>query len=120
MTRLSLSPTRYSGCTILAALLGCGTGGSMNALVVPTPARGAPERFEPLDRSARLMPADTIIGSGCLSPMVDPRDEYQVRFTRAGGGVADYRVPDGRYGVGPGQLLRLECNSGRVLGVVRE
>ena len=109
-------------CITLLLLLttACGTGGSVNLGVTPKAAPGAPERFEPVNRADRLVPADTLAGSGCLSPMVDPRDGYQLRFERAAGGVADYPVPTGRYGVRPGELLRLECNSGRGVGRVGE
>jgi hypothetical protein len=34
------------------------------------------------------------------------------------GRVGDYAVPDGRYGVGANEALRLDCNTGRVIGVV--
>lgn len=58
----------------------------------------------------------------CRNPMVDPRDGTRltlVQSQRGGSGqVGDYRVPEGRYGVGTGELLRLDCGSGRPVGVV--
>ena len=54
----------------------------------------------------------------CRSPLVDPRDGTRLLMVRSTVESADYRVPPGRYGVGPGQLLRVECGSGRPLGVV--
>lgn len=57
-------------------------------------------------------------GSGeCRSPMVDPRDGTRIQLVRSSGGVGDYEVPTGRYGVGKGEVLRLDCGSGRALGV---
>jgi hypothetical protein len=32
---------------------------------------------------------------------------------------ADYSVPAGRYGVGSNELLRLDCNTGIPIGIVR-
>jgi hypothetical protein len=78
----------------------------------------APARFEPQNRALRLTPGDTIAGPGCVSPMVDPRDGTEVRFVFSTS-YGDYEVPAGRYGVGAGELLRLDCNTGRVIGLVR-
>ena len=77
-----------------------------------------PARFEPQNRALRLTPGDTIEGSGCVSPMVDPRDGTEVRFVFSTS-YGDYEVPAGRYGAGAGDLLRLDCNTGRVIGIVR-
>ena len=58
----------------------------------------------------------------CRNPMVDPRDGTRLTLVQSqrgeAGQVGDYRVPDGRYGVGAGELLRLDCGSGRAIGVV--
>ena len=78
----------------------------------------APGRFEPQNRTLRLMPGDTIAGPGCVSPMVDPRDGTEVRFVFSTS-YGDYEVPAGRYGAGAGELLRLDCNTGNVIGLVR-
>lgn len=59
---------------------------------------------------------------GCRSPMVDPRDGTRLILVQSGPGadgqVGDYRVPEGRYGVRAGELLRLDCGTGRAIGVV--
>jgi hypothetical protein len=81
------------------------------------PATDVPARFEPYDAALRLAPGDTIAGAGCVSPMVDPRDGTRVRFINATW-YGDYVVPAGRYGAREGEVLRLECNTGRVLGLV--
>jgi hypothetical protein len=51
--------------------------------------------------------------------MLDPRDGTELHFIRAALGVADYEAPAGHYGLGAKDLLRLECNTGKVLGVVQ-
>lgn len=100
----------------LVFLLGCASTGNWQLL--PTrPATDVPDRFEPIDRALRLTPGDTLAGRGCLSPLIDPRDGATIRFVRSAD-VGDYEAPSGRYGVGPEELLRIECNTGRVLGVV--
>ena len=112
---------RKSECLLVLiglASAGCSIGLSSGSGVV-RPAEDVPNHFEPKNPDARIMPADTIAGSGCLSPMVDPRDGTEIGFLRSDQEYADYAVPGRMYGVGTGELLRLECNTGRVLGVVR-
>ncbi len=88
----------------------------------------------PLDRAARpaddvpagflvvtpegLQPPDASSGA-CRNPMEDPRDETRLRLERSAEGLGDYAVPAGRYGVGAGELLRLDCRTGRVVGIVK-
>ena len=57
--------------------------------------------------------------SGCRSPLIDPRDGTRIVMLRSGADRGDYRVPDGRYGVGTDEALRVHCPTGRVVGVVR-
>lgn len=79
-----------------------------------TPARDAPAQFVTADGS--------LPENACRSPLTDPRDDTRIRLIRSGGATAgevgDYEVPGGRYGVGAGQLLRIDCSTGRPLGVV--
>jgi len=107
-------------CGVVAAVLvtACSIGMSGPGGVLRN-AENVPNHFEPKNPDARIIPPDTIAGSGCLSPMVDPRDGTEIGFLRSGDGYADYATPNGMYGVGRNELLRLECNTGRVLGVVR-
>jgi len=53
--------------------------------------------------------------------MVDPRNGDRLRLVRQPGGQqADYAVPVvGLYGVRGGELLRLNCTTGRPVGIVR-
>jgi hypothetical protein len=59
----------------------------------------------------------------CRSPMIDPRDQTRLRLVRSAvvGGAqrGDYEVPEGKYGVRAGELLRLDCESGESLGIVQ-
>ena len=104
---------------VMLSISGCFIGMSSGGGGVLRDAENVPNHFEPKDPDARIIPPDTIAGPGCLSPMVDPRDGTEVGFLRSGDGYADYAVPSGLYGVGRNELLRLECNTGKVVGVVR-
>jgi hypothetical protein len=79
------------------------------------PADDPPVRFETVDG---VMPED-----GCRSPMYDPRDRTALRLARSSQyGMTyrgDYEAPPGRYGVRPGELLRIDCSTGEVIGIVR-
>ena len=76
-------------------------------------ASDAPSAFSP--EGGAPLPA----GGACLSPLVDPRDETRITLARSVSSLGDYRVPEGRYGVGARELLRIDCATGRVVGIVR-
>ena len=112
---------RRSHVASLLVLAACGQGNS--GFPSPTPLRAGtdlPAQFEPPPGFGRLSLTDTISGNACLSPMRDPRNNSEIRMVRAANGQADYKVTDGRYGVGERQFLRLDCNTGRPLGIVEE
>jgi hypothetical protein len=78
-------------------------------------AHDTPARFTTVDG---VMPEDA-----CRTTIIDPRDQTSLRLARSAqhGMIyrGDYEVPDGRYGVGRGELLRVDCASGEVIGIVR-
>jgi hypothetical protein len=97
---------------------GCSSTSTTNANVdVVAKASGTPDHFKvgAWDLPTAKEPKS---GEGCRNPMVDPRDGTRLSLIRSAGGHGDYEVPAGRYGVGEGQLLRLECATGNVIGVV--
>jgi hypothetical protein len=59
----------------------------------------------------------------CRNPLIDPRDQTRLRLVRSAAfgdsQRGDYEVPQGRYGVGPRELLRIECATGQALGIVQ-
>lgn len=110
--------TRFLLGLALVALPACGLGGSMPPATSVRPASDLPGRFEPEDPTRRIQPGDTLVGSACWSPLLDPRDGTAIRFLRTDGPIGDYEVPAGRYGATPRTLLRVECNTGRPLGLV--
>lgn len=98
------------------------------ALVAPGCASSGPGRVV---RAAVDTPTHFLVGSfsgpetsepgpgpACRNPMVDPRDGTRLRLDSSMQGQGDYEVPAGRYGVGPGEWLRLDCSTGRAVGIV--
>ena len=69
--------------------------------------------------AAKCALADLPLSEIVRNPMIDPRDGTRIVLVRSSEGRGYYRVPVGRYGVHPGELLLLECGTGRVIGVVK-
>ncbi|MGE5748756.1 MAG: hypothetical protein ACM31F_02260 [Gemmatimonas sp.] len=120
MRRRRISFQRFMAlCSLGLAACASGGLGSFPDDSTVHPAQALPERFEPVAPATRVAPADTIAGNGCTSPLRDPRDGTLLRMERAIAPRADYSVPAGRYGVGSDELLRLDCNTGIPIGIVR-
>lgn len=116
---------------MVSALAGCAVGASSFATLPTRAASDVPERFVP------AAPPRTD-GPVCSSPLLDPRNDFAVVLERSGrvqtsagsrfdpgagadpGArlVGDYRVDEGRYGVRDGELLRVDCGTGRPIGIV--
>lgn len=121
MTRRS--PRALELTTLALLVAGCG-GGSFPSdhealLQVPTDV--------PLAFLAEVGPSNGL----CRNPLKDPRDDTALRLVRstyqpaegsrlAAGYRGDYRVSPGKYGVRPGELLRVDCITGRAIGIVPE
>jgi len=104
-----------AGALLLALLAaGCASDGSVRQQGATLPARDVPALFErgPVAAGTRAE------AGACWNPLVDPRDGASLRLVRSANGVGDYEPPAGRYGVGAGQLLRIECASGKTVGIV--
>jgi len=113
------SPTVTPLLTLLL-LAGCSThAGSMGSVIEQPAPVTAPLRFVPADSTRVVAPADTMAGDGCLSPMKDPVTGVQIILLRSESGLGDYLAPSGSYGLRDDQAIRLDCNTGRVLGIVR-
>jgi hypothetical protein len=96
---------RFAVPAALATAVACG--GGIDPLLQPTlrTADRAPDAF--------VLPA-------CQNPLFDPADRTELRLVRSAHGRGDYEVPNGKYGVREAELLRLECGSGRTVGVVKK
>ena len=107
------------GVAALGTACSAGGTGSMQSVIDSPPPVTAPHRFIPVDTAALLQPADTLAGEGCLNPMADPVTGIQITLYRSESGLGDYLPPSGAYGIRDGLLIRLECNTGEVVGIVR-
>lgn len=105
---------------MLTALAGTACASAMHDMTGPVLRRAtdAPVRFV-FDMAVDTALTDTIPGWGCRNPLLDPRDSTAITMSRSASGLADYAVPSGKYGVGQNELLRVECNTGLPLGIVR-
>lgn len=79
-----------------------------------------------VDRPASDIPGQFTLQNGtvnsnavCQSPLVDPRDKTVIQLTHADRGEGNYSVPPGKYGVGADEFLRVDCTTGRALGIVK-
>ena len=59
------------------------------------------------------------VPGSCKNPLIDPRDQTRIILVRSAEGRGYYRVPQGRYGVTSGELLLVECGTGRAMGIVK-
>lgn len=102
----------------MLALTACAGGGSMPSQASPPPL-SVPARFVPADSARIVAGADTTAGAGCLSPLLDPASGTRLILTRSESGVGDYEAPTGAFGLPDGKLIRIDCNTGRVVGIAR-
>lgn len=102
---------------LLAALLtGCATS-NLGENTPLRPVQNAPDRFLVGSFGGTSLEEPTP-GTGCRNPMVDPRDGTELQLVRSSEELGDYEVSQGRYGVGAGELIRLDCGTGDALGIV--
>ena len=64
-------------------------------------------------------PVEPQPGDTCRNLLVDPRDETRLTLIRSANGRGDYEPEPPRYGLKEGQLLRVDCATGRAVGVVK-
>ena len=111
---------RAARCALLAVLsIGCASQREIAVSGSPA-ARGLPDHFlvgAHTDPGFRQEPR---AGEGCRNPLVDPQDGTRLTLVRSSGGRGDYSVAAGRYNVGRRELLRVECATGRPVGIVRQ
>ena len=102
-----------------AALISLALSGACapNASNAIKPAMDAPTHF--LVRAPDGKSVEPTAGDACRNPMIDPRDGAYLILVRSAGGHGDYQVPVARYGVRKGELLRIECGTGLVVGIVK-
>ncbi|MGA7990451.1 MAG: hypothetical protein WCC53_03360 [Thermoanaerobaculia bacterium] len=101
----------------LLALAGCTTvRNDMSGPIVGVPL-DLPDHFM-VARSGLGRAEEPASGEGCRNPMVDPRDKTMLTLRRSAGGKGDYGVENEKYGVTSQQLLRIDCATGKAIGIV--
>lgn len=109
--------TSAIGAGMLLLLLGCGTTpntGTRSMTSIERQASDVPARFEAPSGVERT-------SNACVTPLTDPRDGTTIKLITSFGDkeVGDYSVPPGRYGVEENELLRINCRTGDIMGIVR-
>lgn len=106
--------------SILLMVAACGV--SQPWELTPRPARDLPEQFV-IDTS--VIPVPLSPEAGCVTRLLDPRDGTRLTLVRSTRRTAspeflgDYAVdPAGRYGGTTESLLRVDCMTGRAMGIV--
>jgi hypothetical protein len=134
-----MTVARRTGPFALVVLAACGGGAGGGS----TQWQGTPRPLASLPQSARFMPDAAFHGSGatlrtdaCLTHLIDPTNSVRLTLVRSVGGdaqaaaksagVSTNRNPQGdfstepqfQYGLRSGELLRVDCATGRALGAV--
>jgi hypothetical protein len=106
-------------------LAGCASGPDPMARPVVAEAKDLPDHFLVV-ATGLSQRAEPKAGEGCRNPMVDPRDGTALNLVRSKDGTGDYQVMNRefelktRYGVDSRHLLRIDCATGKALGIVSE
>ncbi|MGZ5380367.1 MAG: hypothetical protein ACXWFQ_00755 [Thermoanaerobaculia bacterium] len=107
----------------LVALAGCASSRSSMAGPVVAEAKNLPDHFM-VTVTGLAQKEEPKAGEGCRNPMVDPRNGTALNLMRSKNGTGDYQVLgqqyelDSTYGVDSRHLLRIDCATGKALGVV--
>jgi hypothetical protein len=110
---------------LVLALAGCAStsGKDMSGPVVGA-ALDAPDHFM-VARSGIGKFEEPKADGACRNPMVDPRNKTELLLRRSAGGKGDYGVDlgvygGGKYGMTTQQLLRIDCATGKAIGIVAQ
>lgn len=55
----------------------------------------------------------------CINTLIDPMDGTELILVHSRDGFGNYRVLGRKYGISKGELLRINCYTGEVIGIVR-
>jgi hypothetical protein len=132
-----MTVARGTSLFVLVGLAACGGGAGSGA----TNWQGTPRPLASIPQSARFMPDAAFHGSGtplstdrCLVHLIDPTNNTRLTLVRSVAGDAqaaaksagvrtnpqgDFSTePQFQYGLRSGELLRVDCATGRALGAV--
>jgi len=109
----------------IVAFAGCASGRGSMAGPVVAEAKDLPDHFV-VAASGLAGSEEPKPGEGCRNPMADPRYGTLLHLMRAKDGKGDYQVLNrdfelkAQYGVDSQHLLRLDCATGKALGIVNQ
>jgi hypothetical protein len=115
----------------VAVLAACASGGGSTGSATTGPANGAANR-ESYDLPDHFLVSVTGLaqaeeprpGEGCRNPLIDPRNSTALHLVRSKDGLGDYQVLDEqyavlpRYGADSRHYLRIDCATGKPVGIV--
>lgn len=105
------------------ALVACASGRGSMAGGIVAEAKDLPDHFM-VSLSGLSQREEPKAGEGCRNPIVDPRNGTELNLMRSKDGIGDYQVLGeqyslgSRYGVDPRHYLRVDCATGKGLGIV--
>ena len=105
------------GVLVMVSLAGCAA-----KLASPPPGSQGPAAADVPDHFMTWTaagPVEPQPGGTCRNPLVDPRDGTRLTLIRSADGRGDYEPEPLRYGLKEGQLLRVDCATGRAAEVVK-
>jgi hypothetical protein len=112
---------RVLGSRHIAVVLGCvalsAFSWNCSTMELWRPPMATPDHFLAVEGDGGGSPVEPVADGRCHSPLVDPSDGTRILMVRAENGYGDYVVPDGRYGVGKDDILRIQCSTGRPVGI---
>jgi hypothetical protein len=106
-----------------AALVACASGRGSMAGGIVAEAKDLPDHFMVSVSGVSRM-EEPKAGEGCRNPMVDPRNGTALNLMRSKDGAGDYQVLGeqyslgSHYGVDSRHYLRVDCATGKALGIV--
>jgi hypothetical protein len=104
------------GVIVMVSLAGCAAKQASTHPGSQGEAADTPDHFMTWTAAGPLEPQP---GGTCRNPLVDPRDGTRLTLIRSADGRGDYEPEPLRYGLKEGQLLRVDCATGRAVGVVK-
>ncbi len=97
----------------LSAITGCGVFTNSSKSAIIRRAENTPVFFSP--------PTGVILdNTSCKSPLIDKRNDTKIILISSKNGIGIYQVITGKYGIRKGELLRVDCKTGKSLGIVKE
>ena len=106
------------------ALVACASGGGSMAGGIVAEAKDLPDHF--LVSVTGLAQAEEPKAGACRNPLIDARNSTVLNLMRSKDGIGDYQVLDAeyavvpRYGVDSRHYLRVDCATGKALGIVAQ